>query len=119
MSDKPATHSIFMLVKATPEWLAIPPQGRFAFLRERIEPILRANPAVRLRFFDAEAYSARVSDVALWETGDLAAYHRVVEALRETPFWDRYFLVQEIVPAVENAYARHYGEAPVGALSSP
>ncbi|MCU0887642.1 MAG: darcynin [Rubritepida sp.] len=115
MFDIRLTHSIFMLVKTTPEWLALPPPGRFAFLREAIEPILRANPAVRLRFFDAEGFNARVSDVALWETEDLGAYHRVVEALRETPFWDRYFLVQEIVPAVENAYARHYGEAPVGA----
>jgi hypothetical protein len=32
----------------------------------------------------------------------------VVEALRETPFWDRYFDIVEILPGVENAYAKNY-----------
>lgn len=114
MPDAPTTHSIFMLVRTTPEWLALPPKERFAFLDTTIRPILRAHPAVRMRFFDAEAFSARVSDVVMWETEDLGAYDSVVEALRETPFWGRYFEITEILPAIENAYARHYGVAPVG-----
>jgi hypothetical protein len=113
MPETPVIYSVFMLLKTTPEWLALSPQGRFAFLREDIQPILRAHPTVRLRFFDAEGFNARVSDLALWETEDLGAYQSVVEALRETAFWDRYFGVQEIIPALENAYARHYKEAPV------
>lgn len=26
-----------------------------------------------------------------------------------TPCWDGYFSVEKIIPAVENAFARHYG----------
>ncbi|WP_222103452.1 darcynin family protein [Chitinimonas sp. BJB300] len=35
----------------------------------------------------------------------------MVEALRETPFWDRYFSIVEMLPGVENAYATNYAEA--------
>ncbi|WP_216843125.1 darcynin family protein [Granulicella sp. S190] len=30
--------------------------------------------------------------------------------MRETPFWDRYFSILEILPGVENAYAQNYTE---------
>jgi hypothetical protein len=32
-----------------------------------------------------------------------------VEDLRETPFWDRYFSIVEILAGVENAYAKNNG----------
>ncbi|BCL25160.1 hypothetical protein GCM10017557_00190 [Streptomyces aurantiacus] len=32
----------------------------------------------------------------------------VIEALRETPFWDHYFEIVEILVGVENGYAKHY-----------
>ena len=31
----------------------------------------------------------------------------MIEALRETPFWDRWFQILEILPGVENAYAKN------------
>jgi hypothetical protein len=34
-----------------------------------------------------------------------------VEELRESPFWDRYFEVVEILPGVEDAYAKNYDRA--------
>ena len=109
------TRHVFMLVRATPEWLALPPPDRFGFLDREVRPLLTRHPAVRLRFFDCEAYNARVSDVVLWETDDLAAWDSLVDGLRETAFWGRYFEVREILPAVENGYARHYGVEPVPA----
>lgn len=33
----------------------------------------------------------------------------MVEDLRETPFWDMYLEVVEIVASVESGYAVHYG----------
>jgi len=36
------------------------------------------------------------------------AYQMMVEALRETPLWDRYFAILDIIPGVENAYAKNY-----------
>ncbi len=99
-----STYTIFMAVRATAAWLALPPSRRFAFLDDIVKPILARQPAVAMRFFDAEAYAARVSDIIMWTTGDLAAYQEVIEDLRDTPFWHVYFEILEIVPAIENAY---------------
>ena len=110
MSD--STLTIFMLVRATPEWLAIPPPERFAFFRREIAPVIAAQRVVKMRFYDSEFYNARVSDVIVWETTDRHAYELVVEGLRETAFWGRYFEVVEILPAVENAAAANYGRDP-------
>jgi Darcynin, domain of unknown function len=115
MSRPPTTYTFFMLVKTTNAWLAKPPKARFAFLGEAIEPILKRRPAVKMRFFDAEAFSARVTDVVVWETRDLGEYRALIDDLRETEFWGALFDVVEIVPAVENDYASHYGVSPVGA----
>ncbi|MDY3552447.1 darcynin family protein [Gemmata sp. JC717] len=101
--------TVFMLVKTAPEWLGFPVDERFQLLREQFTPILRKHEGrVRLRFFDVEFYSTRVTDVWLWDAVDHHAYQLLVEDLRETPFWDRYFQIVEILTGVENAYARNY-----------
>jgi len=41
-------------------------------------------------------------------------YELAVEELRETPLWDRYFAIVEILPGVANAYADNYGRAAIG-----
>jgi hypothetical protein len=105
-------HAFFMHVRTTREWLKLPPRDRFAFLDEVIRPLLAKNPQVTMRYFDAEAFSAEVTDVLLWETADVMAYQAVVEDLRETMFWGGYFDVVAIVASVENGYAIHYGVDP-------
>lgn len=87
-------------------------------LREHFEPILRKHAeGVTLRFYDADAefHTTRVTDVWLWEAASNHAYELLVEDLRETAFWDRFFHIVEIIPAVENAYATNYGQAPLAA----
>ena len=84
-------------------------------MKKTIKPILRKNPDVRLRFYDVEAFSARVSDVIVWETTDLLRYQSLVEHLRKTPFRDHYFAAHDILPGLENAYADHYDVAPIAA----
>ena len=79
--------TVFMLVKTSPEWLAMSIDDRFARLREVFEPILRRHAdSVTLRFYDAEFYTARFTDLWVWEASEHHAYESVVEALRETPF---------------------------------
>jgi Darcynin, domain of unknown function len=111
--NKPLT--IFMLVKTTTAWLALAPAKRFAYFDDAIKPILKRHPAVKLRFFDVEAYNARVSDMLMWETTDPAQYQSLVEGLRETLFWDHYFQIVEILPAIEEGYADHYDEKTISA----
>ncbi|HEV2677936.1 MAG TPA: darcynin family protein [Aliidongia sp.] len=119
-TNEPATSTaaltVFMLVKTNPEWLGFSIDERFRLLAEHVEPIVKKHrPNVRLRFYDIEFYSARVTDLWMWEATDHHAYELLVEDLRETPFWDRYFAIVEILPGVENAYASNYNRAALSA----
>ncbi len=115
-SPAPVALTVFMLVKTSPEWLAFPIEERFRLLAAHVEPILRKHhPKVTLRFYDIEFYSARVTDLWMWEAADHQSYELLVEDMRETPFWDRFFQIVEILPGVENAYAKNYNRAPVTA----
>lgn len=106
-SDKDTVLTVFMLVKTRPEWLACPGDERARLLNEHLVPILKEHAGeVSLRFYDIEFYSARVTDIWVWDAKSHDAYQRVVEALRDTPIWDRLFEVVEILPGVENADAR-------------
>ncbi|MFM0513220.1 darcynin family protein [Paraburkholderia sp. RL17-373-BIF-A] len=108
-SAKAPVLTVFMLVKTTPEWLGFAVDERFRLLAEHVEPILKRHAdEVSMRFYDIEFYSARVTDIWVWNATSHHAYEMVVEALRETPFWDRYFDIVEILPGVENAYAKNY-----------
>lgn len=113
---RPVLLTVFMLVKTMPEWLGFTVDERFRLLGEYVEPILRKyRDRVTLRFFDIEFYNARVTDLWLWDATDHHGYQLLVEELRETPFWDRYFQIVEILPGIENAYAQNYGRAPLAA----
>lgn len=102
-----------MHVRTTSAWLALTPPQRFGFLDDVIRPLLAQHPTVSMRFFDAEAFSADVTDVVLWETRSVMDYQSVVEGLRETAFWGTYFEVVAIVASIENGYAHHYDVEPV------
>jgi Darcynin, domain of unknown function len=112
-SPKTINHAVFMHVRTTTAWLQLTPKERFAFVDDVIRPLLAKHANVSMRFFDAEAFSAEVTDVILWETEDLMAYQAVVEGLRETLFWGTYFEVVAIVASIENGFAIHYGVDPV------
>ncbi|MFF9979007.1 darcynin family protein [Streptomyces erythrochromogenes] len=100
----------FMLIKTTPEWLAMTPRERMAAFATQVVPAIESRTTgVRSRFYDTEFYSARVTDVWVWEADDHEAYQLLVDALRETPFWDRYFQVVDLLVGTENGYARTYG----------
>jgi DNA-binding winged helix-turn-helix (wHTH) protein len=104
-----ASLSVFMLVKTNLEWLGLPVEERFGLLAKHVEPILHKHQEkVRLRSYDVEFYSARVTDIWLWDAADAHSYELLVEDLRETPFWDRYFAIVEILAGAENAYAKNH-----------
>jgi hypothetical protein len=108
--------TVFMLVKTTPEWLGCTVEQRFAHFKNYMVPVLKQyEQQVCLRFYDTEFFSARVTDVWVWDAKSRHAYEMVVEALRETPLWDRFFTLVEILAGVENAYARNYGREAIAA----
>jgi hypothetical protein len=105
----PDDMTVFMLVKTMPEWLGMSIDQRFETFNRVMAPILkRHGDQVRFRFYDTEFYSARVTDVWVWDVKSRHSYEMVVEALRESPMWDRLFSIVEILAGVENAYARNY-----------
>ncbi|MBQ1119888.1 darcynin family protein [Streptomyces smyrnaeus] len=109
----------FMLIKTMPEWLAMTPEERVNALETQVMPAVKARTSgVRSRFYDTEFYSTRVTDVWVWEADDHDAYQLLIDALRETPFWDRYFEVVDLLVGTENGYARTYGTAPVATIST-
>lgn len=112
----PIVLTVFMLVKTQPEWLALPGEERIRLMREHVAPILRRHAGqIRLRYYDAEFYSSRVTDVWMWEATQREAYESVVEALRDTPIWDRLFSIVEILPAVENEDAKQHQQTMLAA----
>ncbi|WP_405487211.1 darcynin family protein [Nocardia sp. NBC_00511] len=109
----------FMLVKTTPEWLSLTVEERVEAFTTHVLPAIESKTTgVRSRFYDTEFYSARVTDVWVWEADDHRVYQLLIDALRETPFWDHYFDVVEILVGSENAYARTYGLDPIATIST-
>ncbi|MFI7354001.1 darcynin family protein [Streptomyces avidinii] len=109
----------FMLIKTTPEWLAMTPRERMNAFSTQVVPAIKAKTTgVRSRFYDTEFYSTRVTDVWVWEADDHGAYQLLIDALRETPFWDRYFTVVDLLVGTENGYARTYGVEAVTTITT-
>ena len=101
----PQTLTFFMLLNSQPSWLALSRSERLGYIDETISPILARYPQVSLRFYDAEAFSGRCTDIAVFETADTRAYTFLIDALRDTAFLGLpYFQVVDIIPAVENGY---------------
>lgn len=68
-----------------------------------------------MAFFDSEAFTADCTDVVVWTVTDFEHYNGVVNDLRETKFWSSYFTIEQIIPAIENEYAKHYKDEVLGA----
>ncbi|MGW6023430.1 darcynin family protein [Streptomyces sp. NPDC055099] len=117
--DAEAAVTAFILVKTTPEWLAVTVQERVNAFATEVVPVIEARTTgVRSRFYDTEFYSARVTDVWVWEADSHHDYQLLIDALRETPFWERYFEVVDLLVGAENGYARTYGLDPVATITT-
>lgn len=103
--------SFFVSLRSQPAWLALGRQQRADYLAARVRPHFARYPRVRLRFYDAEAFSGRCTDMMVFETADLRAYSSLIDALRDEAFFGLpYFEVLDVVPALENGYAEYDAE---------
>lgn len=92
--------TFFVLMNATKEWLALAPEARQRFVADTVQPILEHYPRVEITFYDVEAFSARCSDIAMFEAPDLNDYAALIDALRNTKLYAvPYFEIVEIFPA--------------------
>lgn len=107
--------TFFMLLNSQPVWLAKSRRERREFTEGVIAPILAAYPAVTMRYYDAEAFSGRCTDIATFETEEAEAYSDLVEALRDTSFFSApYYQVVDIIPAVEGGYQAYDARVGLG-----
>ena len=83
--------------------------GARAWAHEALAPVLRKQASnVTLRIMDLELSSPCVTDVWIWSTKDVHAYHHLLADLRENPFWYRYCKIVETLVGVDECYAEHY-----------
>ena len=102
------TLTVFLHLRATPAWLALSRTDRAAFIDGTVRPLFARHPPRASRLFDAEAFSARCSDILMIETDDLAAYGFLIDALRDTAFFGQpYFEVVEVIPALEDGHVAY------------
>lgn len=99
-------YTAMMLINTTPAWLSLSPEDRALFNEVHINPILTSYAdRVRVRLFDAEAFTGHCTDFALFETEDIQAYYFLVEELRDTAlFVVPYFVVQDIIVGIEGGF---------------
>lgn len=99
------TMTFFMSLRSQPAWLALSRQQRADYIAEHVRPVFARHPQVRMRFYDAEAFSGRCTDMAVFETDDLRAYGFLIDALRDLEFFGLpYFEVLDVIPAMEDGY---------------
>lgn len=105
-------HAYFVHLRALPAWLKLPRPQRAALAAQTLGAAIAASPDVRVRHFDAEAYSAPCSDIMLIETAQPAAHYFFMERLRDSVLLtEPYFEVLQIVPAIEDGYRAFEADA--------
>lgn len=97
-----------MHLKALPAWLMLSRDNRKSFNEKIIQPILERYSTVNVRWYDAEAFNARTSDIAVFETTSLQQYYFVIDALRDSEIFSLpYFELIEIIPTIEDGYIKY------------
>lgn len=93
------TQAAFLLLTATPAWLALTPAERQRIVSDHLEPVfLRHHDVVRARYFDLEAYSARPSDMMMLEFDEPGDHAQLVDELRNTPIFSKpYFVLEDLI----------------------
>jgi hypothetical protein len=98
-------YAFFVLLRAMPAWLRLTRVQRAARVAEHLTPLIARSEAIRLRYFDAEAFSAACSDVMMIETDDPRHHYFFMERLRDSVLISEpLFEVVQIVPAIEEGY---------------
>jgi chlorite dismutase len=103
--SKQTRFTLFLMLEATEAWLRLPRDERRHLSDTHVGGALQRFPALRLRYFDAEAFTADCSDVMLIEADDLTAHYDFMEMLRDSPMLTvPYFRIVRIIPAIEDGF---------------
>ncbi|MGY1901178.1 darcynin family protein [Nocardia gipuzkoensis] len=94
----------FTLWTALPDWLALSRPERRRIADAALGVAFADRPSTAMRFFDAEAFSARCSNIAV-STTDPAEYYPVIERLRDSAlFTTPDFRHEDLILAAEDGH---------------
>ena len=117
------TYTIFIHLRTTRHWLELSRGHRAAVIAEHVAPLLeRYASTTSLRWFDAEAFSADPTDIAVVTTTALQDWYDLYEELRDSPLWTvPYFTTDRIVLALEQGFEgfedrRANGDGPAASI---
>lgn len=100
--------TFFVLMRATKEWLSLLRAERNEFVETNLNPLFAKYSSVSVRFYDAEAFSSRCSDIAVFETDNLQEYYFLMDGIRDSKvFTVPYFEFIEIIPAIEGGFTEY------------
>lgn len=97
---------MFLLLTITPAWLSLSRDERRAAVAEHVAPLLAKHRATTsVRWYDAEAFSANPTDLAVIDTTSLQDWYDLYEGLRDSPLWTvPYFRTEQVILAVEQGF---------------
>lgn len=98
--------TLFVMLWASPGWLRLDRAQRNRIAGAALARVV-PEAGVALRHFDAEAFHARISDIAVITADNAQEAYFTMERLRDTPLIaEGYFQVVDIVPAYEDGFRR-------------
>jgi len=96
--------TVFVLLKTTVSWLRLSRDKRNAIADKVLSDVL-VNTDVTLRMFDAEAFTTRCTDVAMFQAKDMQSCYFTIERLRDSILiTEPYFELVEIIPTIEDGF---------------
>ena len=98
--------TIFCSFHVTPEWLSLNQEERIAVRERAFVPIFkRYREQVSVRLFDTWAFTQASTDIIMFETPNLMAYHALMDELKNTELFSKSLLRRgETVVAVEDGF---------------
>lgn len=75
--------TIFVLLKTTTAWLRLERSERNKIADEVFSQLFQ-DENITLRMFDAEAFTTKCTDVAMFQTEDMKQYYFLIERLRDS-----------------------------------
>ncbi|MBD0379560.1 darcynin family protein [Paenibacillus sedimenti] len=98
-------HCFVVLLEVDHTWLALPREARREYASELYEIIGHHADEVKVRYFDADAFSGKCTDFVICETQHIAAYYNMWEALKDTQaFSGGFYRIKDVIYGIQNAY---------------
>ncbi len=98
-------HVYFIHVRTMSAWLKLSRDKRRKLAEQHLYEPLGQYPDLKMRYFDAEAFTGRVTDIMMFETPSPEAYYFYIEGLRDSPLIaDEYFEIVDIIPTLEEGF---------------